>query len=146
VDFASPDAMLYGTPPLLLMGAYFAGQWRTNRQARARLATAIISGMHEPASLHPDIDANKCLGCCACPEGNILGLINRKAALVSPSDCMGDGACRVKEIKPDAVVIEHDSTIQTLPNDFVVVCVGGLLPTPFLHSTGIQVEAKFGTA
>lgn len=90
--------MLYGTPLLLLLGAYFADQWRTNRQARARLASAISSGMHEPVSLHPHIDANKCIGCgacvSACPEANILGLINRKAALVSPADCIGHGACR----------------------------------------------------
>ena len=52
----------------------------------------------------------------------------------------------VKEIRPTSVVIEDANGIQTLPNDYLLVCAGGLLPTPFLHSAGIEVEAKFGTA
>ena len=59
---------------------------------------AIASGMTEPASLHPVIDPAICRGCgaCvkACPEGDILGLINRKAKLVTPANCIGHGACK----------------------------------------------------
>jgi thioredoxin reductase (NADPH) len=72
------------------------------RRAEARsLATkraAAEAGLLEPASLHPKIDPAKCLGCgaCvrACPEGEILGMINGKAELVEPTHCIGHGACR----------------------------------------------------
>ena len=53
---------------------------------------------YEPASLHPSIDPAKCLGCgaCvnACPEGNILGIIDGRAQLIEPSQCIGHGACK----------------------------------------------------
>jgi thioredoxin reductase/ferredoxin len=32
-----------------------------------------------------------------------------------------------------------------LPNDAVIVCAGGVLPTPMLKEMGIQVETKFGS-
>jgi thioredoxin reductase (NADPH) len=50
------------------------------------------------------------------------------------------------------VIREHevDLTLQgesvTLRNDAVIVCAGGVLPTPFLKATGIEVETKYGTA
>lgn len=34
----------------------------------------------------------------------------------------------------------------TLPNDAVIVCAGGLLPTPLLQSVGIAFDTKYGTA
>jgi thioredoxin reductase len=33
---------------------------------------------------------------------------------------------------------------QTLPNDYVIVCAGGELPTPLLKSIGIRFETKYG--
>ncbi len=35
---------------------------------------------------------------------------------------------------------------ETLPNDAVIVCAGGLLPTPLLQQAGIRFDTKFGTA
>ena len=53
---------------------------------------------------------------------------------------------RHAQIDPDDVEIEADGSAQRLRNDAVIVCVGGILPTPFLESMGIEVETKYGTA
>jgi thioredoxin reductase len=37
-----------------------------------------------------------------------------------------------------------DGAPETLPNDYVIVCAGGELPTPLLKSIGIRFETKFG--
>lgn len=50
------------------------------------------------------------------------------------------------EILAESVVIIHGGRKQTLPNDAVIICAGGILPTPFLQSLGIEVETKYGTA
>jgi thioredoxin reductase (NADPH) len=43
------------------------------------------------------------------------------------------------------VEIEADGVVQRLRNDAVIVCAGGLLPTPLLQKIGIQFETKYGT-
>lgn len=92
-----------------VFGALYIGlRRRADARNRARKAAAVEAGLREPASLHPEIDPIKCLGCgaCvrACPEGDILGLINGKAELVEPSHCIGHGAC--KEACPyDAITL-----------------------------------------
>jgi NADH dehydrogenase FAD-containing subunit len=52
----------------------------------------------------------------------------------------------VKEIGADHVRIEHGDQKLRLPNDAVIICAGGILPTPFLKKIGIEVETKYGTA
>jgi hypothetical protein len=51
----------------------------------------------------------------------------------------------VKEIHNKHVEIEVDGTVQSYPNDAVIVCAGGLLPTPVLQKMGIQFATKYGT-
>jgi len=52
----------------------------------------------------------------------------------------------VREIRSDEIELETDGeTTLVLPNDTVIVCAGGVLPTPFLESIGIDMETKFGT-
>ncbi|WP_374527621.1 NAD(P)-binding domain-containing protein [Novosphingobium sp.] len=61
--------------------------------------------------------------------------------------------CRLKElldsevtaIGQDNVQINCGGELRTIPNDDVIICAGGLLPTQFLHDMGISVETKFGT-
>lgn len=52
---------------------------------------------------------------------------------------------KVKNITPDTVDIEVGGKTQTLKNDAIIVCAGGLLPTPLLQKIGIQFDTKFGT-
>jgi thioredoxin reductase/ferredoxin len=52
----------------------------------------------------------------------------------------------VKHIEPDKVVITTDDDEVCIDNDAIIVCAGGILPTPFLKSIGINVDTKFGTA
>ncbi|MCP5087289.1 MAG: NAD(P)-binding domain-containing protein [Rhodobacteraceae bacterium] len=87
----------YAVPLVAIWAGYLGLSRRREIFARARLAEAQETGMTEPASLHPLIDPDVCVGCgacvSACPEGRILGLINSKAELVEPSSCIGHGAC-----------------------------------------------------
>ena len=52
----------------------------------------------------------------------------------------------VREIRRDAVAIDVDGETVILPNQAVIVCAGGILPTGFLREVGIEVETKHGTA
>ncbi len=93
-----PAFAFYALPLLIVWALYLHGRRRTEARSRARRASAAEAGLLEPASLHPEIDPVQCIGCgaCvrACPEGDILGLIGGKAALVEPSECIGHGACK----------------------------------------------------
>ncbi|MBI5613237.1 MAG: NAD(P)-binding domain-containing protein [Gammaproteobacteria bacterium] len=53
---------------------------------------------------------------------------------------------QVKAITPDKVRLRHNERELELANDAVIVCAGGVLPTPFLKKVGIQIETKYGTA
>ena len=50
----------------------------------------------------------------------------------------------VRSISPAAVEIEQKGRKAALPNDDVVVCAGGELPTAMLRSIGIEVQTHFG--
>ena len=52
----------------------------------------------------------------------------------------------VKRIGAHHVDLVQAGTTTTVRNDAVIVCAGGILPTPFLKSMGIEVETKYGTA
>lgn len=52
----------------------------------------------------------------------------------------------VKQIDVDQVAMQTKEGAATLRNDAVIVCAGGLLPTPLLQKAGIKFATKFGTA
>lgn len=52
----------------------------------------------------------------------------------------------VKLIEPDKVHLEQNGEAVSMSNDAIIVCAGGILPTPFLKEIGIMVETKHGTA
>lgn len=51
----------------------------------------------------------------------------------------------VKLVEKDKVTLEQEGNMLVIPNDAIIVCAGGILPTPFLKQIGVIVESKFGT-
>jgi thioredoxin reductase len=51
----------------------------------------------------------------------------------------------VASIQEEHVTIEQDGVPQRFPNQAVIVCAGGLLPTPLLQKIGIEFATKYGT-
>jgi thioredoxin reductase (NADPH) len=76
---------------------YLRKKNRASKIVEEKVRIAKESGMHEPISLHPYIDVDKCIqiGACikACHEHDILGIIDGKATLINASQCIGHGAC-----------------------------------------------------
>ncbi|MBL1214096.1 MAG: NAD(P)-binding domain-containing protein [Ignavibacteriae bacterium] len=76
---------------------YLKSKKRQSVSTEAKIQKAIEYGFHEPVSLHPVIDYDICIGSgacvAACPEKDILGLVNGKAKTINASHCVGHGAC-----------------------------------------------------
>ena len=53
---------------------------------------------------------------------------------------------KVKRVGRHDVEIEQKGERMKIKNDAIIVCAGGILPTAFLKSVGIEVETKYGTA
>lgn len=53
---------------------------------------------------------------------------------------------QIKSIGATDLEIKFGDEMQTIKNDAVIVCAGGILPTDFLKSVGINMETKYGTA
>ena len=51
----------------------------------------------------------------------------------------------VKKIKSASVLLDQKGKAIELPNDAVIVCAGGVLPTPLLKEIGIEIETRHGT-
>lgn len=53
----------------------------------------------------------------------------------------------VQEIHSDTVEIElANNDVIEIPNNAVIICAGGVLPTPFLKEIGVMVETHYGKA
>lgn len=82
---------------IVVVMIYLRKKNRESKLAEEKVRKAKEEGLHEPVSLHPYIDVNKCIqtGACisACHEHDILGIINGKATLINASQCIGHGAC-----------------------------------------------------
>jgi thioredoxin reductase (NADPH) len=52
----------------------------------------------------------------------------------------------VRRIEADTVVLDSEGREKALPNDAVLVSAGGILPTNFLRSVGVEIQTKYGTA
>ncbi|MFV2059030.1 MAG: NAD(P)-binding domain-containing protein [Gammaproteobacteria bacterium] len=97
MDFDSLSLVMYGIPIVFSL-IFLLSRRRKHHKTVKRLEDYIEAGMTEPASLHPVINTNRCVGCAACvpacPEGQIIGIIKGKAQLLNPTKCIGHGACK----------------------------------------------------
>lgn len=101
--------IIYFSPILLFLGFFLFRHQRQQNTSEYTRQQAIEGGLSEPASLHPVIDRNLCIGCksCvyACPQQlghNVLGIYHGKAELLEPANCIGHGAC--KEVCPAGAI------------------------------------------
>ncbi len=83
--------------PLVLVLFFYTRRHRVRHKVhKETLKENVASGLTEPATLHPVIDPNICIGsggCLkACPE-HAMGIIHGKGVLISPANCIGHGAC-----------------------------------------------------
>lgn len=94
------EFFIYGFALLLVIGVlliYIRKQKRESKVVEEKIVQAKADGLHEPVSLYPVIDANRCIksGACvtACHEEDVLGIVNGKATVINASRCIGHGAC-----------------------------------------------------
>ena len=94
------ELLIYGFGLLLCAGVmllYIKIKSGKSREIEHKIEKAKEDGMYEPVSLYPYIDPNICIGgaACvsACPEKDIIGIVNGKGVLINASNCVGHGAC-----------------------------------------------------
>lgn len=130
---------------VVLIAAPVALQIRRVRKKRARALKAAEKGKlfsEGPRGEHPQIDLLQCIGCGACvdvcPEGDVLGVIAGKAAIVNGMKCIGHGLCAEACPVGAITIVKADPRIAAdlprltpeyetnVPNLFVVGELGGL--------------------
>ena len=81
----------------ILFYFYLRKNKKHSQSIKTKIAKAKELGFHEPVSLHPVVNPDNCIGsgACitACPEHDILGIVNGKATIINASRCVGHGAC-----------------------------------------------------
>ncbi len=77
--------------------AYYKKHQSETKINKLKIDRAKEYGFYEPVSLHPVINEDICIGSAACvsacPEHDIIGLVNGKGRLINASQCVGHGAC-----------------------------------------------------
>ncbi|MGD2046854.1 MAG: NAD(P)-binding domain-containing protein, partial [Gemmatimonadota bacterium] len=70
---------------------------RRERETDAAEAHALQYGLHEPATIHPVVDPDVCIGTGSCvdvcPEGKVIGFRRGQGVVVAPASCIGHGLC-----------------------------------------------------
>lgn len=76
---------------------YILRKRKSEARARKRFEELKMIGLNETTTMHPHIDVTACIGCggCVkvCPEGDVLGIIEGKAALIHGAKCVGHAMC-----------------------------------------------------
>lgn len=94
------NMIVYGLVILVfgvIVGIYLHKLKKQSHSVQAKIEEAKFAGLYEPVSLHPVVDPKSCIqsGACivACPEKDILGIVNGHATTINASRCIGHGAC-----------------------------------------------------
>lgn len=76
---------------------YYRRQRRKETDAKNRMRELKMTGLDVAGGMHPRIDALQCIGCgncvMACPEENVLGIVEGTAVLLHGAKCVGHGRC-----------------------------------------------------
>lgn len=123
---------------------FFIRYWRAHKRKEALAYAATERGQlfDGPRAQHPLIHADSCIGCgaCvkACPEGDVLGLVDGKATIINGHKCIGHsrcaeecpvGAITMVMAKPSSssdIPVISDEYETSVPNLFIVGELGGL--------------------
>jgi dihydropyrimidine dehydrogenase (NAD+) subunit PreT len=95
------EPLVFSTAVAAVLLTIVAVLWTRRRRASIAggeaMRLAIAEGQHIPPSLHPVIDPTICIGsfsCIkACPEGDIIGVVDGVATLVEAAHCIGHSRC-----------------------------------------------------
>jgi len=100
MNIALEETILYSITFLVcftIVAFYIVRDKRKSKTIEEKVKIAKKAGKFEPISLHPFINLDTCIGsgACvkACPEKDILGIVNGKATVINASSCIGHGAC-----------------------------------------------------
>ncbi len=81
---------------LLPLSLYVRRLARREQQAKEAAQKGEIFS-ESPRGQHPQIDLSNCIGCqgctSVCPEGDVLGMVGGKAAVIKPHKCVGHSLC-----------------------------------------------------
>ena len=137
--------LMYGITALivvLVLFIYIRKQRKDSKVVTDKITQAKEDGLHEPVSLYPLIDMNRCIksGACvtACPEHDIIGIKDGRAAVINALLCVGHGAC-LKACPVEAITLMigtekfgvdlpvYDVTFQTnIPGIYIAGEIGGM--------------------
>ena len=82
---------------LLVVRFYLRNEAKKSKRISRKIEKAKEYGIYEPITLHPVIDPDICIGSgacvAACPEYDILGIVDGKGTTINASRCVGHGAC-----------------------------------------------------
>lgn len=100
MSLLAEQILIYGVLVLLCVVTvyfYLKKLKKDSKLTKAKVEKAKEDGLFEPVSLHPFIDLDTCIGSAACikacPEKDILGIVDGKATVINTTNCIGHGAC-----------------------------------------------------